>query len=172
LSNITSANLDTNGFRCPAWSSSIRLIQAKEMFAELKDAMQKIQARDYLSITPKVEDLKVVYKWIETFNVPHFYFQVFFDKVFGISFKQILEIITNPHNEGEVFSVEQDVKNQNKTTIKINSNKCTLIAGRVAEPLHKSVRRELERGRLLFYVTFEGGEAYIDLNNLEGVLGI
>ena len=49
--------------------------------------IKEIQKRDYLSITPKVEDIKVVYKWIETFNVPHFYFQVFFDKVYGISFE-------------------------------------------------------------------------------------
>jgi type II restriction enzyme len=172
LNNITSANLSITDFKCPAWGSNARLTQAREMFAELKDAIHKVQTRDYLSVTVKVEDLKVVYKWIETFNVPHYYFQVFFDKVFGISFKEILEIIADPDNEGEVFSVEKDVKNQNKTTIKINSNRCALIAGRVDEPLHKSVRRELERGRLLFYVTFEGGEAYIDLNRLESVLGI
>ena len=30
----------------------------------------------------------------------HFYFQVFFDKVFGISFEQILSIISNSDNEG------------------------------------------------------------------------
>jgi type II restriction enzyme len=41
-----------------------------------------------------------------------------------------------------------------------------------AAPPRRGARRELERGRLLFYVAFEGGEAYIDLNRLESVLGI
>lgn len=79
-------------------------------FKDLKDCIRKIQKRDYLSITPKVEDIKVVYKWIETYNVPHYYFQVFFDKVYGISFEQILNIISDSNNEGSIFSIEQDTK--------------------------------------------------------------
>lgn len=122
-----------------------------------------MQQRDYLSITPKVEDLKVVYKWIETFNVPHFYFQVFFDKIYGISFENILAIISNPDNEGIIFSVEADTKKQNKTTIKIKSREGIEIASKVDEPSHKSVRKEMDRGRLLFYVTFNGGTAYLDI---------
>lgn len=131
-----------------------------------------MQQRDYLSITPKVEDLKVVYKWIETFNVPHFYFQVFFDKIYGISFENILAIISNPDNEGIIFSVEADTKNQNKTTIKIKSQEGIEIASKVDEPSHKSVRKEMDRGRLLFYVTFNGGTAYLDIENIKTILGI
>jgi len=172
LEGINPENLNAVSFRCPSWGSCERLIKARDLFKELKDAIKEVQKRDFLSITPKVEDLKVVNKWIETFGVPHFYFQVFFDKVYGISFKHILEIISNPNNEGEVFSVESDVKNQNKTTIKINSKKGVLIASRVDEPSHKSVRKELARGRLLFYVTFEGGAAYIDWSNLKTILEI
>jgi type II restriction enzyme len=125
-----------------------------------------------LSITPKVEDIKVVYKWIETFNIPHFYFQVFFDKVYGISFEQILEIISDSDNEGVIFSVEGDTKNQNKITIKINSKSGVQIASKVEEPVHQSVRKEMNRGRLLFYVTFMGGTAYLDIKNLCEILGI
>ena len=138
----------------------------------LKDAIKEIQKRDYLSITPKVEDIKVVYKWIETFKVPHFYFQVFFDKVYGISFEQILSIISDSNNEGITFSVEADTKNQNKTTIKINSKSGISIASKIDEPIHKSVRKEMDRGRLLFYVTFKGGIAYLDVDNLINILGI
>ena len=29
-------------------------------------------------------------------------------------------------------------------------------------PEHKSAMKELQRGRLLFYVTFEGGKGYLD----------
>lgn len=114
----------------------------------------------------------MVYKWIETFHVPHFYFQVFFDKVYGISFEQILEIISDSDKEDIIFSVESDTKNQNKTTIKINSKSGVQIAYKVDEPEHASVRKEMGRGRLLFYVTFKGGTAYLDLAGLCNVLGI
>ena len=172
LNGITHTTLNLTDFRVPSWSSSDRLIEVKDLFRQLKTAIKEIQKRDYLSITPKVEDIKVVYKWIETFNVPHFYFQVFFDKVYGISFEQILHIISDSDNEGVVFSVETDTKNQNKTTIKINSKSGTPIASKVDEPTHESVRKEMDRGRLLFYVTFKGGTAYLDINNLRTILGI
>ena len=50
------------------------------MLKELKNCIKEIQKRDYLSITPKVEDIKVVYKWIETFNVPIITFKCFLTK--------------------------------------------------------------------------------------------
>lgn len=171
LQGITQKTIAVTDFRVPSWSSTERLAELKSQFRTLKDAIKEIQKRDYLSITPKVEDIKVVYKWIETFNVPHFYFQVFFDKVYGISFEQILSIISDSNNEGIVFFVETDTKNQNKTTIKINSKSGTPIASKVEEPIHKSVRKEMDRGRLLFYVTFKGGTAYLDVDNLINILG-
>ncbi|MBL7997253.1 MAG: AccI family restriction endonuclease [Candidatus Kapabacteria bacterium] len=172
LQGITSQTLSVTDFKVPGWSSSERLVQLNDLFKELKRAIKEVQKRDFLSITPKVEDIKVVYKWIETFNVPHFYFQVFFDKVYGISFEQILEIISDPDKEDVIFSVEADTKNQNKTTIKINSKSGAQIAYKIDEPKHESVRKEMGRGRLLFYVTFKGGTAYLDVANLCGVLGI
>jgi type II restriction enzyme len=172
LNGITEKTLSVTDFKVPGWRSSEQLIQLNDLFKQLKFAIKEIQKRDYLSITPKVEDIKVVYKWIETFNVPHFYFQVFFDKVYGISFEQILQIISNPDNDGVIFSVESDTKNQNKTTIKINSKSGIEIASKVDEPIHKSVRKEMDRGRLLFYVTFNGGTAYLDIENLKTILNI
>jgi hypothetical protein len=172
LQSITPKTLSVTDFRVPSWSSTERLSELKGSFRILKDAIKEIQKRDYLSITPKVEDIKVVYKWIETFNVPHFYFQVFFDKVYGISFEQILSIISDANNEGVIFSVETDTKNQNKTTIKINSKSGMPIALKVDEPKHESVRKEMDRGRLLFYVTFKGGTAYLDVDNLLNILEI
>lgn len=172
LNSITQNTLSVVDFRVPSWSSTERLVEVRNHFARLKNAIKEIQKRDFLSITPKVEDIKVVYKWIETFNVPHFYFQVFFDKVYGISFEQILKIISNSDNEGVLFSVEKDTGNQNKTTIKIRSKSGIPIASRVEEPVHESVRKEMGRGRLLFYVTFKGGTAYLDIDNLRNILGI
>lgn len=172
LKGITAETLSVTDFKVPGWSSSPRLSELNAQFKLLKKAISEIQKRDFLSITPKVEDIKVVFKWIETFNVPHFYFQVFFDKVYGISFENILQIISDPDNEDTVFSVETDTKNQNKTTIKINSKSGVPIAYKIDEPKHESVRKEMARGRLLFYVTFKGGTAYLDVKNLQSILGI
>lgn len=172
LNAISKNTLSVTDFRVPSWSSTERLVQLKSHFRTLKDSIKEIQKRDFLSITPKVEDIKVVYKWIEMFNVPHYYFQVFFDKVYGIPFEQILSIISDPDKEDTIFCVESDTKNQNKTTIKINSKSGIPIAYKIDEPKHESVRKEMGRGRLLFYVTFKGGTAYLDVNNLRNILGI
>ncbi len=172
LNSLTTETISIFDFKVPGWRSSERLVEVNNLFKQLKTAVKEVQKRDYLSITPKVEDIKVVYKWIETFNVPHFYFQVFFDKIYGISFEQILKIISDPDNDGVVFSVETDTKNQNKTTIKINSKSGVPIASKVDEPSHKSVRKEMDRGRLLFYVSFNGGTAYLDIDRLKTILDL
>lgn len=172
LNNINPETIHVSDYKVPGWHSTNALTELNNKLKELKYYIKKIQKRDYLSITPKVEDIKVVYKWIETFNVPHYYFQVFFDKIYGISFKQILNIISDSDNEGSKFSIEQDTKNQNKTTIKIRSNEGIEIASKIDEPNHKSVRKEMSRGRLLFYVSFQGGTAYLDINNLKTTLNI
>lgn len=172
LNSITEETISAISFRSPSWRSSERLEELSNLFKELNSAIRTIQKRDYLSITPKVEDLKVVYKWIEKFNVPHFYIQVFFDKVFGIAFKEILTLITDSEKEGEHYEISKDIKNQSKTTIKINTRKTHQVAYKVDEPEHKSVRREMGRGRLLFYVSFDKGTAYLDIKILQELLNI
>ncbi len=91
---------------------------------------------------------------------------MFFDKAYVIPFRDILEISSDPNKEDVVFSVERDIKNQGKTTIKINVQVGREILGRIDMPEHKSALKELDRGRLLFYVTFEGGKGYLDMNVL------
>lgn len=172
LHSIDSETIFAMNFRRPSWNSTGRLQELSFLLKELKDNINIVQKRDYLSITPKIEDVKVVYKWAETFNVPHYYFQVFFDKSYGISFKNILTLITEPEKEGEYYEISQDIKNQNKTTIKINTRNTNQIAYKILEPEHKSVRREMGRGRLLFYVSFEKGTAYLDIENLKSLLNI
>src|SRR5690606_12182308 len=125
-----------------------------------------------LSITPKVEDIALVNRWIQRFGVKHYYLQVFFDKAYLIPFEQILQIAADSKKEGDVFSVERDVKNQGKTTIKINVQVGREVIGKIDMPEHRSQMKEFERGRLLFYVTFEGGRGYIDGPLLKEVLGV
>lgn len=172
LQNINEETISSISFRQPSWNSTNELQELTLLFKELKTHIKEIQKRDYLSITPKVEDLKVVYKWAETFNVPHYYFQVFFDKSYGVSFENILTLITETDKEGEYYEISKDVHNQNKTTIKINTRKTQQIAYKIDEPEHNSIRREMGRGRLLFYVTFDKGVAYLDIENLKSLLNI
>jgi len=172
LNGLNKNTINAVNFRRPSWYATDRLSELSMLFKELKENILIVQKRDYLSITPKVEDIKVVYKWTEKFNVPHYYFQVFFDKSYGISFKNILSLIADPEKEGGYYEIGKDIKNQNKTTIKINTRKTTQVAYKIIEPEHNSVRREMGRGRLLFYVTFEKGTAYLDIDSLKSLLNI
>lgn len=172
LRQINNESVRSISFRTTSWRSSQRLQELSSRLSEMKRCLTVIQKRNTLSITPKVEDLKVVHKWIMTYNVPHFYVQVFFDKAYGISFKHILELVSNPDLEDDKYFIEQDSKNQNKTTIKIPSQDGICIAETIIEPTHHSVRKELNKGRLLFYVKFDGGEAFLDANNFESLFGI
>lgn len=172
LKSINKETINAISFRRPSWNSTERLQELSLLFKNLKDHISISQKRDYLSITPKVEDIKVVYKWAETFDVPHYYFQVFFDKSYGISFKNILSLLIKPEKEGDYYEISKDIKNQNKTTIKINTRNTNQVAYKIIEPEHKSVRREMGRGRLLFYVSFEKGTAYLDIDSLKSLLNI
>ena len=167
LQGLDDTSVRTFNFRAPSWRSSERLQKLTSSLSDIKKYLGVIQKRNTLSLTPKVEDLKVVRKWIMTYNVPHFYVQVFFDKIYGISFKSILELISNPDMEDVKFFIERDTKNQNKTTIKIPPQNGFCLAHTVTEPCHHSVRKELNKGRLLFYVAFNGGEAALDKENFE-----
>ena len=164
---IRTATVDTFrelNFRLRSWESTEDLRKLSDTLRSLKKQIKVLQKRDYLSITPKVEDFALANRWIQRFGVKHCYLQVFFDKAYVIPFKDILEIIREPRNEGPVFSVEKDVKNQGKTTIKVNIRVGKEILGKIDMPEHRSALKELERGRLLFYVTFHGGHGYLDSN--------
>lgn len=149
-------------FRLRTWSSSENLKKLSACLKLLKEQIKILHKRDYLSITPKLEDMALVNRWIQRYGVKHYYLQVFFDKAYVIPFKNILALISDSRNEGFAFSVERDVKNQGKTTIKVNVQIGKEILGRIDMPEHHSALKELDRGRLLFYVTFTGGRGYLD----------
>ena len=149
-------------FRRPSWSLTQELRSLTEHLKELKANIKILHKRNYLSITPKMEDIALVNRWIQKYDVRHFYLQVFFDKAYVISFRDILELVSNDDNEGNNFSIERDVKNQGKTTIKVNVKVGKEVIGKIDLPEHKSAMKELDRGRLLFYVTFKGGKGYLD----------
>jgi hypothetical protein len=162
ISNATDNTFRELDFRCPSWSLTEELRNLTTLLKDMKENITILHKRDYLSITPKMEDIALVNRWIQQYNVKHFYLQVFFDKAYIISFKDILTLVSNDNNDGNHFSIERDVKNQGKTTIKINVKIGKEVLGKIDMPEHKSAMKELDRGRLLFYVTFEGGKGYLD----------
>jgi type II restriction enzyme len=162
ISGSTDETFRELDFRCPSWSLTQELRDLTGLLKDLKGNIDILHKRNYLSITPKMEDIALVNRWIQNYNVKHFYLQVFFDKAYVISFRDILTLVSNGSNEGNNFSIERDVKNQGKTTIKINVQIGKELLGKIDMPEHKSAMKELERGRLLFYVTFEGGKGYLD----------
>jgi hypothetical protein len=64
LNTLTPETISIFDFKVPSWRSNERLLEVNNLFKRLKVAIKEIQKRDYLSITPKVEDIKVVYKWV------------------------------------------------------------------------------------------------------------
>ena len=170
LSTADAATFRELDFRRPSWSSSAELRELTELLRQLKVAMKTLQKRDYLSVTPKLEDIALVNRWIQHFDVPHFYLQVFFDKAYLIPFSKILEVAADSEQEGRTFSIERDVKNQRKSTIKIDVAACDEVVGRIDMPTHASQMKTLDRGRLLFYVTFDGGKGYLDADILRDAL--
>lgn len=149
-------------FRQPSWRSTPQLRHLTDLLKAMKRAISVLHRRDYLSITPKLEDLAMVNRWIQRYGVRHYYLQVFFDKAYLISFLDVLRLLHDPKSDGTEFRIEEDVKNQGKTTIKVNIAVSTEVIGRIQMPEHRSAMRTLERGRLLFYVRFSGGIGYLD----------
>lgn len=172
IGELTEVSILTWKLKKPSFRTEERLKAFSDEVGRLNEAVKGVQDTNHLSITPKEEDLKVVYKWIETFNVPHYYVQVFFDKMYGISFEDILSTVTKPENEGVLYRVGKDVKNQNKKTIKITSIYTTLLADKIDEPNYEGTRKEMEKGSLLFYIKFRGGTAYLNVDNFKQLFNI
>lgn len=171
INMLSSENIQIILYRTPCWKSSSELSQLCKLLKDLKSIISQISERTFLSITPKVEDLKVVYNWIKKYKIPHYYVQVFFDKAYGISFERILDLIGSPDLEGKEYFIEGDVKNQNKTTIKIQANKEMNILKKIDLPKHHSEMKELGRGRLLYYVKFEDSLSVINNTEFKKLFG-
>lgn len=112
-----------------------------------------------VSFTPKVEDLQTVAKWIHTYDIPHYYAQVFFDEVHVISFRSILEVILHDKKN---YSINKNARNQFKDTIHINISSGRRWGKILIPPTHESERKELNAGRLIHYVKFGNGIVELD----------
>ena len=95
-------------------SSKFEALRYMKIRGEDKLAGKK-GVRDTPSFTVKIEDLKIVYRWLEQHSCSQIYCQVFFDSMFAINFLSIFSII----GSGRGFTIENPKKSQEKATIMI-----------------------------------------------------
>ena len=125
-------------------------------------------SRETPSFTVKVEDLVIVYRWLERYGVTQSYVQVFFDSVFAINFLNIFEIIAS----GTGFTIETPAKSQEKATIMIPITRGLQIGSAVESPIFVAEHRITELGRHDAYVVPQKGGFILDPDKTRQVLTI
>jgi hypothetical protein len=122
--------------------------------------------RETPSFTVKVEDLVIVYRWLERHGVPQTYCQVFFDSVFAINFLDIFATIA----AGDGYSIETPAKSQEKATIMIPITRGARIGKATSLPTFAAEHRVTELGRHDAYVVPQGGGFELDAAAIKKVL--
>jgi hypothetical protein len=137
-------------------SSKFEAIRYMDVRKQEKES-GKNGGRDTPSFTVKVEDLKIVYRWLKNHDIPQIYCQVFFDSIFAINFLDIFRIISS----GSGFLIENPKKSQEKSTIMIPITKGIKIAS-CSLPDFEVEHKVTRLGRHDAYVRPVGGEANLD----------
>ena len=123
-------------------------------------------ARETPSFTVKVEDLNIVYRWLERYGVVQSYCQVFFDSIFAINFLDIFTIIAS----GTGFIIEAPAKSQEKATIMIPITRGAKIGTATDLPRFEAEHRITELGRHDAFVVPCGGGFLLDAEETRRVL--
>lgn len=123
-------------------------------------------ARETPSFTVKVEDLIIVYRWLERYGVMQSYCQVFFDSIFAINFLDIFSIIAS----GAGFTIETPAKSQEKATIMIPITRGAKIGTATELPRFEAEHRITELGRHDAFVVPCGGGFLLDAGETRRVL--
>lgn len=122
--------------------------------------------REAPSFTVKVEDLVIVYRWLERHDVPQSYCQVFFDSVFAINFLDIFATIAS----GSGYVIETPAKSQDKATIMLPITRGVQVGTATALPSFAAEHRVTELGRHDAYVVPQGGGFVLDADRMRRVL--
>jgi len=122
--------------------------------------------RETPSFTVKVEDLVIVYRWLERHRVSQSYCQVFFDSVFAINFLDIFVTIAS----GEGFSIETPAKSQEKATIMIPITCGVQVGKATGLPTFAAELHVTKLGRHDAFVVPQGGGFELDAAALKKVL--
>ena len=134
-------------------SSKQQAIKYMKVRLEEAKASGKSLGKIGLSFTVKVEDLKIVYRWIEVTKCQQMYAQVFFDSVYAINVLDIFRIIA----QGSDFTLEKPEKSQNKATIMIPITMGKQIGQFSKSPKFDVEIKESRLGRIDAYVKPVGG---------------
>lgn len=127
----------------------------KYMAVKRQDKIDKKAAsRETPSFTVKVEDLKIVYRWIEVVQTQQLYAQVFFDSCFAINVLKIFEYVAAAEKG---FTIEKPEKSQNKATIMIPITVGERLGTFSVSPEFGVEVRETRTGRVDAYVRPTGG---------------
>lgn len=122
--------------------------------------------RETPSFTVKVEDLIIVYRWLEHYRVPQSYFQVFFDSVFAINFIDIFSTIAT----GSGYSIETPAKSQEKATIMIPITRGLQVGKATGLPTFTAEHAITKLGRHDTYVVPQGGGFVLEAEKVRQVL--
>ena len=122
--------------------------------------------RETPSFTVKVEDLIIVYRWLERHDVPQTYCQVFFDSVFAINFLDIFATIAS----GTGFAIETPAKSQEKATIMLPITRGVRVGTATTLPSFEAEHRITALGRHDAYVVPRGGGFMLDADKMRQVL--
>jgi hypothetical protein len=126
----------------------------------------KTGTRQTLSFTVKVEDLVIVFRWLERHRVPQSYCQVFFDSVFAINFLDIFAVIAS----GGGYRIETPAKSQEKATIMIPITRGMQVGKATRLPTFAAEHRVTELGRHDVFVVPLGGGFVLDAQRIRQVL--
>lgn len=120
---------------------------------------KKPSSRETPSFTVKVEDLKIVYRWLEVVQTQQMYAQVFFDSCFAINVYAIFEYVATA---SKGFTIEKPEKSQNKATIMIPITNGERLGTFSVSPEFGVEVRETRTGRVDAYVRPQGGQLVLE----------
>jgi AccI restriction endonuclease len=151
-------------------SSKFKALQYMQVKAERGVTMSKSSVGKLCpSFTVKVEDLAILYRWVERHGVLQAYFQVFFDSCHAISVAQILELIEQWPSG---MALERPRNSQGKPTILIPITLGIQVGQMREAPRFSAEVRETELGRVDAFVVPQGGALSFDRRALAQVLGL
>lgn len=154
--------------------------EKKRITSKIKNKYKTEEAKvEVLKFTVKVEDLRIVYRWIMRYKVPQIYVQVFFDSIYAINVLKIFEIIAKgKENWPKFMKIDNPQKSQEKTTIVIPISEGVQIAECIKDENTKE--RKLPKfdlgekvtslGRHDAYVIPSGGEYSLKEDEFKKVL--
>jgi len=119
------------------------------------------------SFTVKVEDLIIVYRWMQLFKCKQVYCQVFFDSVFAIDVLRIFEIISEEKGN---WKIETPANSQLKATIMIPITEGVQVGEITQLPLFEARDHVDYLGTHKAYVVPTEGQLELDFEKLLAIL--